>query len=96
MEWIVYVTNGAMNTQEVDKLLNSYTRDFDPYFSTRVMARIQRETEELWSWKWLSPALGLAAICLAILWLQEGSLSVDGLLGVGGYDTELNDYLMYF
>ena len=85
-----------MNTKEIEKLLGSYRTDFDPYFSSRLMARIQRSTEDVWSWKWLSPALSLAAICLAILWVQDGALSVDGLLGVGTYDAELKDYLIYF
>ena len=78
------------------KGLDRLKYDFDPYFSSRVMAKLDAEGSAGLSWKWLSPAF--AFVLIAVLWvfIQDGSLTVDSILGLTEYDESLKDYLMYY
>ena len=90
---------------DLEKLMKQQdSPEFRPFFSTRVLAKLERYQN--------TPILGIlianrlflrryvyiASFCLLLLlgfsFYQEGNLSLDHLLGLGGYtDDEILNYI---
>ena len=88
-----------MKTKELESTLRQMNYDFEPFFHTRVLARIEKFNESKYlklQWKMLVPSLTLLSATILFTILQDGSLSLDSLLGITEYDTELEHFLMYF
>ena len=89
-----------MNTDNLDKELKLQQFDFDPFFHSRVMARLEnQESESLWNtgaFRILIPAFASVLICMAWVLMQDGALTLDTVLGVDqAADQNIIDYLMY-
>ena len=90
-----------MKQIDIEKLLKETEKqEFKPFFSTRVIGKLERYQN--------SPILGymiyfkryiaVAGFCILLLlgfsFYQEGSLSMDNLLGLGNYtDEEIFNYI---
>lgn len=86
-----------MNEEHLHKALKELKVDFDPYFHTRVLGRL--ESANTWfslSWKSLLPSLSLAVFCLLWIVVQEGSINPEAWLGLSELNTSLSDFLMYY
>jgi len=94
-----------MTEDELGKALEGTTDvSFRPFFSTRVLAKLERyETlpvigKLLVNRIYLKRCMYAGTLCLLVLfgysYYQEGSLSMDNLLGLGNFsDDELLNYL---
>lgn len=83
----------------LNNILKEAQHDFGPYFHSRVLSSLRAERKMWWStlsWNALKPALSLAAFCLLWLLWQDGGLSISSLVGIGGIDEQLTEYLMYY
>ncbi|MFY0644466.1 MAG: hypothetical protein JXR19_08365 [Bacteroidia bacterium] len=88
-----------MNTKDIESTLSKMTYDFDPFFHTRVGARIEEINESFGlklSWSMLFPSIGLAMAILFFIVTQDGALNLDSLLGITEYKVDLENYLMYY
>ncbi len=85
-----------MKDDNLIRSLKALNEDFDPFFHTRVLAKV--EAVSVWyrlSWKSLVPSLTLAAICVLWVVIQDGQLNAESILGLTHFEYELTNYLMY-
>ena len=88
-----------MNINKLDDILQKQTFDFSDDFAHIVLDKV-RELKDDWltNPKWL--ATGIAAsviICLSIVYLQDGGVSYDNILGLSEVSTEnLNEMSSIF
>ena len=84
------------NLQQDLKQLNEV--DFDAFFHARVMSKLENGSNIIFGalgWKVLVPALSLLLFCFSMVYFQEGSLSMDSILGLQDANT-ITDYLIYY
>ncbi|MFB6316951.1 hypothetical protein [Saccharicrinis sp. FJH54] len=84
------------NSENFDVLLKNYDRDFRPFFETRLKARLDKDRKEtryeivynrFFKRVVYSGFVAIAAILLAIF-VMNGSLGMDSLLGVKDLSVE--------
>jgi hypothetical protein len=90
--------------QELEKLMASSQPEFRPFFSTRVLAKLERYEDVPVIGFLLTQRLLLkryvyaGAFCLALLlgfsYMQDGNLSLNHLLGLGNFsDDDILNYI---
>ncbi|MFB6342703.1 hypothetical protein ACE1ET_13325 [Saccharicrinis sp. FJH62] len=84
------------NSENLDVLFKNYDRDFKPFFETRLKARFEKDNKEaryemvynrFFKRIVYSGFIAIAAILLA-LFVMNGSLGVDSLIGVKDLSVE--------
>lgn len=91
--------------QNIRKLTASHSPEFAPFFSGRVMHKIeslQKHPKEQVLTKWLSkmfPKVAVSGVAIILLFLastyfMEGSFSLDTLLGISEVAAEDADYFL--
>lgn len=83
---------------KIENDLTQLSHDFGPYFKTRIMARIQedKEAKAFIRKGILVSAMLMTMILFGVVFVQNGDLSLDAILGLSELDTNLNEYLLYF
>ncbi|MEO1218523.1 MAG: hypothetical protein AAFY45_33645 [Bacteroidota bacterium] len=89
---------------ELQDILGSQDFRFKPFFSSRVMSEIDVTRKPVGLFSGINyafmrvslPTMVAVFIWILTFWGTEGSLSLDGLLGVAGlsYDEIVNEYLV--
>ncbi|MFM9944418.1 MAG: hypothetical protein ACKVQB_04225 [Bacteroidia bacterium] len=88
-----------MQNIDLEKLLNQQEKpEFRAFFSTRVLAKLERYQNTpvlgalilntLYFRKYIYAASFCLLILLGVSFYQEGSMTLDHLLGLGGYTDE--------
>lgn len=79
----------------LDKALNNYQPDFTPFFETRLMAKIAALSENSYSalfgkafQRIIFSGIAAVAILLITIYISEGTISTDALLGTSQLDLE--------
>lgn len=82
----------------IEDQLKTLTADFDPYFHSRVIAKLANPVvlrRQILK-RILIPSVAVLGLLICVVYIQDGSLSLDSVLGISDVDTQLNDYLIYY
>lgn len=77
----------------IEKQLEIMKYDFDPYFHSRVLHRLH-EVQRTFRWSILTPFAGVAVMALLWVFVVNGSLEMDSLLGIDTFGQTIDNYLM--
>ena len=88
-----------MENKDVQKLLSNQTYSFKPYFSDRVMARLEEAKKEIdYSFTktldFLFPRISMASfailcVVLTVAFINHGSMDINTLIGLNSYEESI-------
>ena len=87
-----------MNTNQLENALSKQQYDFAPDFQDMVINAIQQNKPAIRNISWfLSGVAASLLLCMAVVYIQDGHLSYDTLLGIDSLNNDtLNEYSLYF
>ena len=85
-----------MSTHKLENQLKEQQYTFYANFATEVLEGIRREITPIFLRpRWLFLGLAISVVlCLVSVYMQDGNLSIAGILGLSEY-TEMNTYYGY-
>ena len=85
-----------MSTHKLENQLKEQQYTFYANFATEVLEGIRREITPIFLRpRWLFLGLAISVVlCLVSVYMQDGNLSIAGILGLSEY-TEMNNYYGY-
>lgn len=85
-----------MNIHELENQLKNQQYTFSASFSREVLAVLQLEKTPIFLQpRWLLMSVAASIVfCMVSVYVQDGSLSLDAILGVAEY-SEMTDYYGY-
>jgi hypothetical protein len=85
-----------MSTHKLENQLKEQQYTFYANFATEVLEGIRREITPIFLRpRWLFLGLAVSVVlCLVSVYMQDGNLSIAGILGLSEY-TEMNTYYGY-
>ena len=87
-----------MNTNQLENALSTQRYDFAPDFQEKVLKAIQQNNPAIRNITWfLGGVAASLLVCMTVVYLQDGHLSYDTLLGIDSLNNDtLNEYSLYF
>ena len=86
-----------MHKDQLESHLANQTYDFEPAFSSMTMHQISAIPKiKLPDYKWLITGIAASLIfCLAVIYVQDGDVSYEHLLGISEDSQEIIEYINY-
>ena len=82
-------------SQDISKVLETYAPDFNPFFETRLMSKIAQIKEESYDYlfnrafqKIMLSGIAAVTLLLITIFVSDGTLSIDTLMGTSNLDLE--------
>jgi uncharacterized membrane protein YqjE len=81
--------------KNISAALNRYAPDFNPFFETRLMSKIVQLKEESYNYlfnrafqKVTMSGIAAVALLLFTIFISDGTISIDALVGTSNLDLE--------